>query len=132
MGYMDKQAKYRKLHDQLLRRFEPFLPGTRLDSVRSLQKEYRVSLATLNTALKMLVEEGVIESVRNKGLYRTAPGCGNASRTVVLVLPGQDEPLFRKIIFACYEALEKLNMRMQLAIYGLSAEQETEVVRGVL
>ena len=64
MGYMDKQAKYRKLHDQLLRRFEPFLPGTRLDSVRSLQKEYRVSLATLNTALKMLVADRRAGSAR--------------------------------------------------------------------
>lgn len=129
---MDKQTKYQKLHDQLLRRFEQYPAGTHLDSVRALQKEYRVSLATLNTALKMLMDEGAIKSVRYKGLYRTVPEHEKSSRTVVLILPGRDEPLFQKIIFSCYEALEKMNARMQLAIYTLSAEAEVGTVREVL
>lgn len=127
-----KEKKYLHLHQLLRERLQDMLPGEKLESVRSLQRRYQVSLSTLNSALKLLTEEGLLCSVQYKGLYRSRPTADAASRTVVLVLPGREEPLFQRIILSCYEALRARNISMQLSIYRLNLEAEVQTMREVL
>lgn len=128
MKNMTKKTKYRQIYELLRERVLQMSPGERLSSIRSLQKSYQVSLATLNRALKLLIEEGIIESVRAQGLFRSVDSDKAVRKTVILILPGQDEPLFRRIILSCYGALEARNMRMQFMIHKLAPEAEAEVV----
>lgn len=127
-----REKKYLQLHQCLRERLQGMLPGEKLESVRALQKRYQVSLATLNSALKLLTEEGLLRSVQYKGLYRSYPSAETSSRTVVLVLPGREEPLFQRIILSCYEALKARNICVQLSIYCLTLESEVQVLREVL
>ena len=125
---MSGKPKYRHIYELLRERILLLPPGGRLETVRSLQKNYGVSLATVNSALRLLTEEGLIESVRKQGIFR-AGGPGEAvRRPVILILPGRDEPLFRRIIFSCYEALEARNMRLQFMIHKLVPDAELETV----
>ena len=125
---MSSEPKYRHIYELLRERILQLPPGERLETVRSLQKNYGVSLATVNSALRLLTEEGLIESVRNQGIFR-AGGSGEAvRRPVILILPGRDEPLFRRIIFSCYEALEARNMRLQFMIHKLVPDAELDTV----
>ena len=125
---MSSEPKYRHIYELLRERILQLPPGERLETVRSLQKNYGVSLATVNSALRLLTEEGLIESVRKQGIFR-AGGPGEAvRRPVILILPGRDEPLFRRIIFSCYEALEARNMRLQFMIHKLVPNAELETV----
>ena len=125
---MSNEPKYRHIYELLRERVLRMEPGERLESVRALRESCGVSLATVNSALWLLAEEGLIESVRKRGIFR-AGGSGEAvRRPVILILPGRDEPLFRRIIFSCYEALEAGKMRLQLMIHKLTPRDELETV----
>ena len=125
---MSSEPKYRHIYELLRERILQLSPGDRLEPVRILQKNYGVSLATINSALRLLTDEGLIESVRKQGTFR-AGGPGEVlRRPVILILPGRDEPLFRRIIFSCYEALEAKKMRLQLMIHKLTPADEFETV----
>ena len=67
---MSSEPKYRHIYELLRERILQLPPGERLETVRSLQKNYGVSLATVNSALRLLTEEGLIESVRKQGIFR--------------------------------------------------------------
>ena len=93
---MNGEPKYRHIYELLRERVLRMEPGERLESVRALRENCGVSLATVNSALRLLAEEGLIESVRKRGIFR-AGGSGEAvRRPVILILPGRDEPLFRR------------------------------------
>ncbi|MEU0180203.1 winged helix-turn-helix domain-containing protein [Streptomyces sp. NPDC006207] len=48
-------------------------PGQRLDSVRALALRFGIASQTVTSALKILIEEGVIRSVPNRGYFVQSP-----------------------------------------------------------
>ncbi|MGP3924754.1 GntR family transcriptional regulator [Streptomyces sp. 8N616] len=44
-------------------------PGQRLDSVRALAERFNIASQTVTNALKILIDEGLIRSVPNRGYY---------------------------------------------------------------
>lgn len=48
-------------------------PGQRLDSVRSLAERFNIASQTVTNALKILIDEGIIRSVPNRGYFVQTP-----------------------------------------------------------
>lgn len=61
--------KYEELAATLREKVTPLSSGSRLPSVRSLMKRYRVSLQTVNAALKILEDENLIVTRQGSGSY---------------------------------------------------------------
>ncbi|MEM1058415.1 MAG: substrate-binding domain-containing protein [Verrucomicrobiota bacterium] len=61
--------KYQQLADELRAKVLTLTSGSRLPSVRSLMKRYRVSLQTVNAALKILEDENLILTRQGSGTY---------------------------------------------------------------
>lgn len=53
-------------------------PGAKLDSVRALSERFGVASQTMTNALKILIDEGLIHSVPNRGYFVQEPGTKRA------------------------------------------------------
>jgi DNA-binding GntR family transcriptional regulator len=74
--------KYRQIADDLRSRIlgGEYLPGSRVPSKAALMEQHRVSLNTVNDAMKILIAEGMIRTVQGLGTFVCDP------------LPGPQEP----------------------------------------
>jgi DNA-binding LacI/PurR family transcriptional regulator len=73
---MSKTLLYNKLYLELLELVQASTPGTKLPTVRSIMKNYNVSLSTVNRALEQLRRDGMIESQPGRGSFTRARKTG--------------------------------------------------------
>jgi DNA-binding GntR family transcriptional regulator len=67
--------KYRVIADDLRRQIESglYAPGSRLPSKRDLMQTYEVALATVNSAVRVLVSAGLVETRQGSGMFACEP-----------------------------------------------------------
>lgn len=69
-AYMDRfLPKYVRLKNQLVDRIQSLDTGERLPSISAIRKKYKVSQPTVDRALQELRVEGMVESIRGKGIF---------------------------------------------------------------
>jgi len=100
--------KYEQVYHDLCRRLAAMPPGTRLPTVRQLMAEYAISQFTIDHAINLLAERGLIVRKPGKGLFVAAPehaaAMAKASRVVVAV-PEYSSPVIDLIVDAVRKAL---------------------------
>ena len=69
-AYMERfLPKYVRLKNQLVDRIQSLDTGERLPSISAIRKKYKVSQPTVDRALQELRVEGMVESIRGKGIF---------------------------------------------------------------
>lgn len=81
--------KYEQVYDDLCQRLAAMPAGVRLPTVRQLMAEYAISQFTIDHAINLLAERGLIVRKPGKGLFVAAPehaaALAKASRVVVAI-----------------------------------------------
>ena len=127
---MNKNPKYQIVYELLKKQLIKLPDGGKLPSVRTLMVDYKVSLATLNSALDLLKIQGYIELVPCKGIFKRESKIGRVHKqAVTLLLPGQGECLFSKIIAHCHDALSRFDFKLNIVVYDLNENSESESLK---
>lgn len=131
---MNENVKYKIIYEKLLKRLQKMQAEEKLPSVRTMLSEYKVSLATLNSALDILKGSGLITMVPYRGIYKSNSFelSNKRKKVVTLMLPGHNEILFAKIISCCHRFFGMLNFKLNLVVYDLNREAECESLQNEL
>jgi DNA-binding GntR family transcriptional regulator len=63
-------------------------PGQKLPSARELQQRFDIASSTVQNALRLLKEEGLIYSVQGRGSYVSSPPGAGAEQILIQPTPG--------------------------------------------
>lgn len=100
--------KYEQVYQDLCQRLAAMPPGNRLPTVRQLMTEYAISQATIDHAVDLLAERGLIVRKPGRGLFSAAPehaaALAKASR-VVVAIPEYPSPFADQLVDAVRNAL---------------------------
>jgi ABC-type glycerol-3-phosphate transport system substrate-binding protein len=92
-----KTTKYEQLA-KIIRDIVKSLPnGEKLMSVRDMMREYHVSYATVDKALKALLDEGCIEKIWGKGIYAKHKTVERPRKVLRLLSMGLKEKALQKL-----------------------------------
>jgi len=95
--------------------------GTRLASLRSLAKEYGVSYGTMQAALRLLAQRGLVSIIRNSGVYAKTPYPDRHAAAEDITPPPSRageiaEALISEIVHGAYRAGSPLPLQKVLQI----------------
>jgi LacI family transcriptional regulator len=108
-------------------------PGDRIPSVMELCTLFGVSHATVRTALKVLTDEGVLESRRRQGVFVASPIekklSAKSEKIIAVVLPNCDRPYEAGIVRGVTDQSHEADFRVIIANTNDDAEKEATHLR---
>ena len=125
-------SKYQQLYETLHAAALQARDGEKLPSIKDLCAQYRVSLATLSSALNLLEKDRLIRREPKKGIYFARPEAPGRTRRVALLLPGGLEPLFVTIVTTLHRYFKALNIQLNIQLYDLSPESEAKELEALM
>jgi len=122
--------KYEQVYQDLCQRIAALPAGMRLPTVRQLMAEYDISQATIDHAIDMLAERGLIVRRPGRGLFTTAPehaaALAKASR-VVVAIPEYSSIIYDLIVNDVRNSLQKNGLQCRI----LRFDRHDRIVRAL-
>lgn len=101
----DPRPKKVQIADKLRREISTLPSGHRLASLREMANRFEVTSVTVNSALQILIEEGLIKAVPTRGYFVQASTVGNDEGE-------ESDSVSRKEINAIHSELRQLAARV--------------------
>jgi len=110
-------------------RSREFPPGSRIPSLRALSRDFGVSHALVQQAVKVLVAEGYLDAQVGRGTF--VPASPVASKTIALVLPSLGPEHMRDVIRGVKVGLGDDSYRLLLQVADSDYSEELEMLAGL-
>jgi len=126
--------RYREIKLALKELVEEMQNGDRLPSRTELSKRLDSSRATIDKAVRELVEEGILESRFGSGTYvaRKLEGVASNQENWCLIVPSFTEDLYIRLAGAVKRAAAERNANVILSGFEYSVEQQTECIKRLI
>lgn len=131
-------AKYQQVVDWVRTRISSreLQPGEKLESENELSEMFQISRQTVRHALRVLHQEGIIETRRGSGTYIRNPETRNnvwgVSRTINIISTYVDSYIFPRIIQSMGQTLGAAEYNINLMFTQNQMEAERKVLKKIL
>lgn len=126
---MRDNVKYQDVYEKLRKIATETNTSRKLPSLKQLCDTYQVSLVTMNSALDLLEEDGLIRREARRGVFLTPQEPQQRSGRISLLMPGVQEPFFTVIIDTLRRYLTTFGLETVVTLYDFNENSEAEELR---
>jgi LacI family transcriptional regulator len=122
---LDTKHKYEQLKKLLIDKIDTdFKPGDKFYTQRKIMQEYKMGYSTVEKALNLLVESGVLTRKQGSGTF-VSSGFSPKVKTIAVIVYHMDNPFYSKIIKAAEQTARKNGYH--LITCNTLGNEETEI-----